>query len=415
MLILPVAARGADAVKPLVAVPKSASAVFSPDNRVLMTVGEESRQCHFWSLETGEEVNRFGDAPRFAVFSADGRRVLVVGRDHAVRVFDAKSGKALRRVAEDVKAVGAAAINPDGSSVFVAPAGAPFDPAMYDVGTGKALATLKGHDGPVTAMACEGDMGGLVTAQGVAPAAAAGAAGEKPREPGAVAAEAGHDGDSRPVVRTRAHGPAPFVPALRVAGRTPEAAPGVVRVYSSVADGMRVEREIKTKFVPIVVGQSPDATVVWAASADAFGAWDVKTGEPVNAATHAGPITPAGRLTADRKVGVRPGLGSAALVDAGTGAEVRALAGPIEGTVACHAFSPDSKRVALATSKAALFNRRAGDVEPGAVYVFDVASGKQLARFSGHAKPIVQVGVSPGGSHVFSRDAGGTLMVWRVP
>ncbi|HSI32300.1 MAG TPA: hypothetical protein VK986_01815 [Tepidisphaeraceae bacterium] len=398
ILILPVAARGADAVKPLVAVPRSASAVFSPDSRVLMTVGEESRQCHFWSLETGEEVNRFGDAPRQAVFSADGRRVLVVGRDHAVRVFDAKSGKALRRVAEDVKAVGTAAIHPDGSLVFVAPAAAPFDPVGYDAKTGEARGAFAGHDGPVTAMACEGDPCSLVTAQAVKPGT-----GEAPDPAGGGASGGPHD-----------HAVAPGAPIPRL-GPAASPAPGVVRVFIPGVRGVSVQREVATKFVPIVVGRSPDGNIVWAASADAFGAWDVKTGEPVNAAARAGPITPAGRLTADRKVGVRPGLGSAALVDAVTGAEVRALAGPIEGTVACHAFSPDSKRVALATSKPVLFNRRAGDVEPGSVYVFDVASGKQVARFAGHAKPIVQVGVSPGGSHVFSRDAGGTVMVWTVP
>src|SRR5689334_10060108 len=68
------AAAGEAAVKPsphVLKLDKVALATFSPDGKVLMTVGDDEKQVHFWSVGNGEEVNRFGVAVTNAIFSGD--------------------------------------------------------------------------------------------------------------------------------------------------------------------------------------------------------------------------------------------------------------------------------------------------------------------------------------------------------
>jgi len=397
----------AESPKPLVTLPTTTFAAFSPDNRVLLTISESDKQCHFWSLETGEEINRFGAAVERAIFSTDGSCVLVASRDHVIRIFDARTGKALRRLDATFEStpVMAIASSEIGRIITSAPVGAAgFDPVNWDIATGKSLSTFKGHTAPVTALALSPDSCSTASAQSAAPPAAA---------------KAGEPAKNDPNVITKSNPPPIIIPrgirAGNFAGVVPAGGPiasGIIRL-STTGPGEPVLREIQCAFTPIHLGFSPDSKMIYAASATTFGAWSLATGEPIKLATNTDPITPAGRLASNRRIGIRPAIGSAMLIDPQSSADIRALAGPIEGLVVCHSFSADATRVVVGLARATAFARKPS--ESGSVYLFDVAEGKQLARYEGLPRQVTEVAISPKNTHAYSRDAENNIMLWKLP
>jgi WD40 repeat protein len=366
--------------RPVLALKDVAQAAFSPDGRVLMTVSGAAgdRQAHFWSAETGEEVNRFGVAVVGAVFSGDGSRVMTWGDDRVVRIFDARTGKALRRLdgVIDVRG-GAAAIAPDGSRVLTAGVNESAL-VLWDAGTGKALGTLAAHTSAVTGVAFSPDGGRAVSLGGDGPAPAGPPQGWiGKRQPPATTRPADVSlrlwdlGTLKEIHKTDL--PAP--------GHSPYFAANGKLVLVSVAQGVRLIDPETGETVP--TPRSPDETF------------------------------PAGQATPDRKVALRKAIGQAVLVDAATGNEIRPLAGPIDGLPLCNAFSRDAARVACGTGTVSLFTRK--ENEPGRAYVHDVASGKRLAALDGHAAQVVQVAFAADGRHLFSRDSSKALLLWHVP
>src|SRR4051812_44425344 len=126
-------------------------ASFSPDGQILMTVAEDDREVHFWNTQNGEEVNRFGVAVTGAVFSGSGNRVMTWGDDSVVRIFDAHTGKALRRLQEMSEPLRAGALSPEGSRALICAAGQSVI-TLWDAQTGRAIGALEGHVAPVTAL-----------------------------------------------------------------------------------------------------------------------------------------------------------------------------------------------------------------------------------------------------------------------
>ena len=397
----------ADPAKPLVTLSTTSFAAFSPDHRVLLTISATDKQCHFWSLETGEEVNRFGANVERAIFSTDGGRVLVASRDHLIRLFDARTGKALRRLGATFEGTPIMAISSTeiGRLITSAPAGAAgFDPLYWDFATGKPLSIFKGHTAPVTALALSPDGCSTASAQAVAP----------PPGPKTVDTPKIEDRDviikSNPPVRLpRPPSAGPLSGSIPAAS---PATPGIIRI-STTGPGEPVLREIQSPSVPIHLGFSPDSKILYAASATTFGAWSLATGKPLDLSANTDPITPAGRLSPNRRIGLRPAIGSAMLIDPQSSEDLRALAGPIEGLVVCHAFSADVSRIFVGVGRAIAFAKQPS--ESGSVYLFDVTTGKQLARFDGLPHQPIEVVISPQNTHAFSRDADNTVMLWKLP
>ncbi len=363
-------------------------AAFSPDGKALMTVAEDDRQVHFWDVATGEELNRFGVAVTGAVFSADASRVLTWGDDRVARVFDARTGKALRRLDGLNDPITAAALSPDGARA-VTSAGAGKAVQIWDTTAGQSLGALDGHAAPVTAVTFAPDGRHVLTATGDVGAA------PSPRQAAAnVAVHAALESVPAPT-------PAPVKPlehAIRLWNLDTRAA---VQTVKLPAAAQWAYFSNNGKLVLIGVGNK---TMIF----------DLETGNPVPAPRSPDEAFPPGQLTGDRKIGIRRSIGSAALFDTATDQDLRPLAGPFVGMPLCNAFSADGSRVILGTGVAGFLQR--SPQAPGKVYVHDVATGKRLAELAGHPREVQRVAFAPGSAtRAFSLDAGKTLFLWALP
>jgi WD40 repeat protein len=64
--------------------------------------------------------------------------------------------------------------------------------------------------------------------------------------------------------------------------------------------------------------------------------------------------------------------------------------------------SPDGKRVAAALAD-------------GTVRIWDTDTGKEQARFAGHAGPVASVAFASDGRRIASASEDGTIRVWSAP
>jgi hypothetical protein len=356
----------------LLALTKVAVANFSPDGELLMTVSEEDHQVHFWKSENGEEVNRFGVDVTYALFSASGNRVMTWGDDRVVRIFDAHTGKALRRLNGSADTLAAGAISPDGSRALTCATGETVI-NLWDAATGQLLGALEAHTSPITALVFSPDGAQAISLSG---------------ESARIGLRSGFT--TRP-----ATAPADVSLCLwnlqtrklvnKIDLPTPAQSPGFSR------DG---------KLLLLLLGSGPKI-------------YDLATAQEIPAPRSPQKNFPAGQFTADRKTGLSKAIGSAAITNAVTGENLRPLEGPIEGLPLCNTFSENGDRLILGTGKVSLFSRNPN--APGNVYVYEVATGKRLASFDGHAREVTQVRLSADATRALSLDSDKTLFLWALP
>jgi WD40 repeat protein len=159
----------------------------SPDGSLLVTGSGDGRFAHrvltagapgigpgavrVWDARTGRLLRRLGDPAEQVMavaFAPDGRRVAACGGrpdgKGVVRVWDAATGAPAWSKEDHAAEVLAAAFAPDGS--LLATAGADGLVTLRDPRTGAAVRTLPGHDGGATALAFSPDGATLVCGEG---------------------------------------------------------------------------------------------------------------------------------------------------------------------------------------------------------------------------------------------------------
>ncbi|WNG19635.1 WD40 repeat domain-containing serine/threonine-protein kinase [Cystobacter fuscus] len=137
--------------------------LFSPDGSHLASAAEQGQTVRLWNLATGA-AHRLGHEGlvRAIRFSPDGGTLATGGTDNALHLWDLE-GTHLRRIHVGGTGVQHLLFSPDGQSLLTAGA---RDHAIrrWDVRMGRALEPLEGHGGKVNGMALSGDGQRLVSA-----------------------------------------------------------------------------------------------------------------------------------------------------------------------------------------------------------------------------------------------------------
>jgi WD40 repeat protein len=441
---------------------------FSPDGRRVVTAGEDAT-ARIWNPSTGEQLAVLRGHREWvtsAVYTDDGRRIVTGSDDETVRVWDATSGRLETVMPAPSGPVSAVAVDPSGAQVAIGggrnvdagfavvrdlrsgdpiqrlaiPGGVPVAAAYSDDGrrlavgsldgivtvwnpaTGKRLAALTGHTGPITDISFNAQGTRLLTASGDTTAKIWDLNANRLAED-----FLGHRGwvstaafapDERTVLTASQDGTAriwdaaPGRPAEEFdAGLMPSSAafvaegkfvltagPGLLQLW-----GVQARAPDAILSVPAAINDadlSPDGTLILTANQDGAAQLWNRAGKLVRTLQGDQPLYSA-RFSPDQKTVLTTGdKGEARLWDLATG-EPRSLEGG-RGSVWGGEFTPDGTRVVTA----------GGSGETARVW--DVASGDRLRVLVGHSNVVKSVDVGPDGELAVTGSADNTARIWDL-
>ena len=124
------------------------NATFSRDGARILS---DEIEAPIRDAATGASLVTLGRAERtgFAIFSADGRRVLTQSSDQTASIWDASTGGLLHELKGHTYTIATAAFSPDGKRVLTT--SWDHTARLWDTETGEQLHILTGHEGYVTA------------------------------------------------------------------------------------------------------------------------------------------------------------------------------------------------------------------------------------------------------------------------
>jgi WD40 repeat protein len=361
---------------------------FSPNGDTIASAGEGGL-ISLWQTATGELVRQFEghrDVVRSVAFSADGRTLVSGGNDKTVRLWDVAGGRELRQLTGHWAQVSAVAFSPDGKTV--ASGGWDQRVRLWEVATGKELHRAEGPSGLVWAVAFSPDNKTLASAE--------------------------NDGiwlwevATRKLLRRLDGPPGSTALAFSPDGKLLASLGGDKARLWDLATGKEL-RHVSAAGYPArfaCLAFSPDGKL-FATGSDGqdqtVELWDVATGKRVGVFRNQGkPYSPDRVLfSADGETLIAAGYGGTMRAwSIATGIERRPVAsiGSLEYVAE---VSPDGRNLA-------------GQDGDGNVYVWELATGKQRARFP-QKEAVLPFVFSPDGQHLIGALASNSLRVWDLP
>jgi len=365
----------------------------TPDGRRVISASKDAT-LKVWDLESGRElanlgahagwVNACAVTPdgRRVISASDGRRVISASEDQTLKVWDLESGRALATLEGHADVVSACTVTPDGRRVISTSGDQTLK--VWDLESGRVLATLEGHAYVVSACAVTPDGRRVVSASG--------------DETLKV-----WDLESRRALATL-EGHADGVTACAA---TPD---GQYVISASEDETLKVWDRESGRALATLEGHAdgvtacavtPDGRRVVSASTDqTLKVWDLKSGRALAVLEdHADGVTACAVMPDGRRV-VSASEGKLKLWDLESGRALATLEGHARGVNAC-AVTPDGQRVISAS-------------KDGTLKVWDLESGHALATLKGHARGVNACAVTPDGWRVVSASHDKTLKVWDL-
>lgn len=377
---------------------------FTPDGRHALSAGGTDRSVRLWDPETGKETYRIDDIrcfAHFAALSADGKRFVTAADLGGARVWAAPDDKAppppddfepkmadgeRRHMHAHFGAAWRLAFSADGKRLLSA--GDDRTAALWDLDTGRQLCLLKGHQRPPHSVAFLRDGKTALTAS----------------------PEKGDGGlrvwdlDTGKELRRFPTGPS-------IVLRSALSADGRVAATADGAGTVRIWDPDEGKLLHTI--QGPAAALTWAyvfpdGSRVASGGfdgnlrlWDARTGDSLRAVAD-----PAARICPDFNAD-----GSRCLAAASDGTvQLRETGGMRilktyrlrETPLTAASISPDGRRGA------------AGEAD-NVIRLWDLETGKEVARFGPLRGAVLYLRFSPDGTRLASADRDGWVRIWDVP
>jgi WD40 repeat protein len=356
----------------------------SADGRIVVT-GSNDGTARLWEAATGREIRRLeGSLPNFVssvAISPDGRTILTGSNDGMASLWEAATGREIRRLKGHTKPISSAVFSPDGRSILT---GSEDKTArIWEEATSREIRRLEGHSGGVLSVAFAPGGHAILT----------GSEDETVRLWDAAT--------GREIRRLEGHGKAGASVAFSHDGTTilTGSVGGSVRLWDA-ATGHELRNFRGHVSTVSSVAFAPDGSTILTGSYDKSARlWDTNSGREIRRLEgHEHEITSVA-FASDGLTLLTGSLDTTArLWEGSTGREIRRLEGHNEG-VSSVAFSPDGR--ALLTGS-----------QDKTVRFWDLATGRETRRLLGHSDQVTSVAFALDGRTILTGSKDKTARLW---
>jgi len=359
---------------------------FSPDGNYILTTTDLGGVAKLWDTARGHEVWAFGrgELGNGAAFSPDGQYIISNSNqnDYFVKIWEVSTGLAVHTLRGHSNWVYSVAFSPDGK--YALTGSADNTAKLWEVATGKEVYTLKGHSNSVRSVAFSPDGKYILTGSG-----------DRTARLWDVAT-------GQEVRSWRGHFHRVLSVAFSPDGRyiVTGSADGTAKMWDFAIGEGRILKSHSDEVYSVAF--SPDGKYALTSSLDqTVKLWDINTNKEIRTfSVHEGLVFSVTFSSDARYLLTGSEEGMAQIWDIATGQEIHRFSGHT-GSVFAAAFSPDGTYVLT------------GSLDNTAK-LWEASTGRELRTFSGHKAGVLSVAFSPDGVYAVTASDDGTARVWEI-